>query len=165
MDADGSQLILGTDVLTSPNEAHELERILQELPKAVGKVQRVLADGGYVNADAIERIQGQQHIEAYVAISDEERDARRYDYRPPAERRYKIVKDPRLVAMREKLRSEQGRRIYAKRARTVEPVFGIIKAPLGFRQFLLRGLAKVRLEWDLVCLAYNLKRLHTLAST
>ncbi len=165
VDADGSQLILGTDVLTSPNEAHELERILQELPKAVGKVQRVLADGGYVNADAIERIQGQQHIEAYVAISDEERDARRYDYRPPAERRYKIVKDPRLVAMREKLRSEQGRRIYAKRARTVEPVFGIIKAPLGFRQFLLRGLAKVRLEWDLVCLAYNLKRLHTLAST
>jgi transposase len=164
VDADGSQLILGTDVLSTPNEAHELERIIQEVPEAVGKVQRVLADGGYVNAEEIERLQEQRHIEAYVAISDEERNLRRYDYRPPAQRKSKIVKDPRLVAMREKLRSEQGRRIYAKRAWTVEPVFGIIKAPMGFRQFLLRGLAKVRIEWDLVCLAYNMKRLYNLAN-
>jgi transposase len=164
VDAEGSQLILGTDVLTSPNEANELERIIQEVPEAVGRVQRVLADGGYVNADAIERIQQQRDIEAYVAISDEERNVRRYDYRPPAERKSKIVKDPRLVAMREKLRTEQGRRIYAKRAQTVETVFGILKAPLGFRQFLLRGLAKVRIEWDLVCLAYNMKRLYNLAN-
>jgi transposase len=164
VDADGSQLILGTDVLSTPNEAHELERIIQEVPEAAGTVQRVLADGGYVNAEAIERLQQQRHIEAYVAISDEERNLRRYDYRPPAQRKSKIVKDHRLVTMREKLRSEQGRKIYAIRARTVEPVFGIIKAPMGFRQFLLRGLAKVRIEWDLVCLAYNMKRLYNLAN-
>jgi hypothetical protein len=46
----------------------------------------------------------------------------------------------------------------------VEPVFGIIKSVLGFRQFLLRGLKKVALEWQLVCLAYNLKRLHRMGA-
>ena len=65
--------------------------------------------------------------------------------------------------MAEKIQTPQGKAIYRRRACTVEPVFGIIKAALGFRQFLLRGLSKVRGEWKLVCLAYNLKRLHTLA--
>jgi len=127
----------------------------------VGAVQRVLADGGYVNADGFEGVQ-QRGVGPFVAISDEEQNVRQYDYRPPREVRAKKLKDQRLIAMREKLRSEEGRRIYAKRARTVEPVFGIIKAALGFRQFLLRGLPKVRVEWDLVCLAYNMKRLHSL---
>ena len=64
--------------------------------------------------------------------------------------------------MREKVTSEAGRRIYAKRASSVEPVFGTIKATLGLRQFLLRGLEKVRIEWDLAALAYNMKRLWSL---
>jgi len=54
------------------------------------------------------------------------------------------------------------RALYAKRKQTVEPVFGIIKSVMGFRQFLLSGLTKVSGEWDLVCLAYNVKRLWTL---
>jgi len=56
-----------------------------------------------------------------------------------------------------------GKRIYARRASTVEPVFGIIKAAMGFRQFLLRGMEKVHIEWGLVCLAYNVKRLWSLS--
>ena len=52
--------------------------------------------------------------------------------------------------------------LYKLRQQTVEPVFGIIKSVLGFRQFRLRGRARVSLEWTLVCLAYNLKRLHRL---
>jgi hypothetical protein len=75
----------------------------------------------------------------------------------------KTTTDPVLTAMARKLSSEDGRKIYRQRAQTVEPVFGIIKHVLGFRQFLLRGLTKVAGEWNLVCLAYNLKRLHTLA--
>ena len=55
--------------------------------------------------------------------------------------------------------SEEGNKIYAKRRSTVEPVFGSIKAAMGFRQFLLRGPEKVSLEWTLVCTAYSLKRL------
>ncbi len=64
--------------------------------------------------------------------------------------------------MAEKMRTPEGKATYRRRACTVEPVFGIIKAALGFRQFLLRGLEKVSGEWNLVCLAYNLRRLHTL---
>ena len=161
VDADGSQLVLGTDVLQTPSDANELETAIATVPETIGTVDTILADGGYVNAEAFERIE-KQGIEAYVAISDEEQNIRRYDYRPPKERKPKTVKKPQLVKMREKLQTEEGRKIYAKRAKTVEPVFGIIKAPMGFRQFLLRGLDKVRIEWDLVCLAYNMKRLYSL---
>ena len=69
-----------------------------------------------------------------------------------------------LLAMAAKLKTPAGNAIYRKRACTVEPVFGIIKAVLGFRQFLLRGIAKVSGEWNLVRLAYNLKRLHRLGA-
>jgi len=65
--------------------------------------------------------------------------------------------------MEQKLRSPEGRRRYLRRQASVEPVVGIIKRVLGFEQFSLRGLQKVALEWNLVCVAYNLKRLHKLA--
>jgi Transposase DDE domain len=61
--------------------------------------------------------------------------------------------------MAHRLATQAGRKLYAQRQQTIEPVFGIIKAALGFRCFSLRGLAKVRSEWTLVTLAYNLKRL------
>ena len=99
-----------------------------------------------------------------VAIGREDYQ-RRYDFRtesvlnkPPKE-----PTDPRLRAMKEKLKTPEGRRVYAKRKQTSEPVFGIIKGAMGFRQFLLRGLDKVRGEWNLVTMAYNLKRLFALA--
>jgi len=62
--------------------------------------------------------------------------------------------------MKHRLKTAEGKAKYKLRQQTVEPVFGIIKSVRGFRQFLLRGLEKVGLEWQLVCLAYNLKRLH-----
>jgi hypothetical protein len=99
-----------------------------------------------------------------VAIASEDNNYRRYDYRPPKTRPPKKVTDAGLVAMREKVCSEEGKRIYGKRASTVEPVFGIIKGAMGLRQFLLRGIAKVHIEWDLACLAYNLRRLWRLAT-
>jgi len=61
--------------------------------------------------------------------------------------------------MREKVTSEEGRRIYSRRACTVEPTFGTIKVVLALRQCLLRGLEKVRIEWELTCLAYNMRRI------
>ena len=62
--------------------------------------------------------------------------------------------------MKARLHSERGRRRYRLRQQTVEPVFGIIKEVMGFRRFMLRGFEKVSGEWQLVCLAYNCKRLH-----
>ena len=64
--------------------------------------------------------------------------------------------------MRHRLRTASGCAAYKKRKETVEPVFGIVKAAMGFRRFLLRGLRKVNLEWSIVRLAYNFRRLATL---
>ena len=64
--------------------------------------------------------------------------------------------------MNARLKSDRGRGLYRLRQQTVEPVFGIIKQVMGFRRFMLRGIEKVSLEWELVCLAYNCKRLHRL---
>lgn len=65
-----------------------------------------------------------------------------------------------MELMKHRLKTTAGRAKYKLRQQTVEPVFGITKAAMGFRQFLMRGLEKVGLEWQLVCAAYNLKRLH-----
>lgn len=163
VDADGSQLIVATDVLQTPSDANELVSLIEKVEENAGKVKRVLADGGYVNAGEFEKIQ-ERGIDAYVAISDEEQNVRRYDYRPPKQRKPKALTNSTLLAMREKLRTDEGKQMYARRAQTVEPAFGIIKAPMGFRQFLLRGIEKVRIEWDLVCIAYNMRRMYSLIS-
>ena len=70
-----------------------------------------------------------------------------------------------IEVMRHRLKTRGGKQLYQLHQQTVEPVFGIIKSVLGFRQFRLRGQAKVALEWTLVCLAYNLKRLHRLGAS
>lgn len=165
VDAGGSQLIVGQRISLCASDAGELEPDLGSIPAAVGKPEQVLADCGYVDGEVFERIADQGGPELYVSVHREDAHSeRRYEYRPS--RRIKPPKkitDPRLLAMQEKLRTESGRARYRLRAQTVEPVFGIIKQGMGFRQFLLRGLAKVSGEWTLVCLAYNLKRLQKLA--
>jgi len=145
-------------------------RAVQSLETAdppVGKVQTVLADSGYVNVEAIETVERDQ-VEVYAAVgSAGNHTQRRYDFRPQslteaAKQSTKKVTDPCLLKMQAKLQTDEGKKRYALRKQTVEPVFGILKSVLGFRQFLLRGLEKVNGEWSLLCLAYNLKRLATL---
>ncbi len=162
VDADGSQLILGTEVIRTPSDSNQLKPALESVPKAAGQVERVLADAGYAKAKVFEELE--KKLDLYVAVTGADNSYRRYDYRPPKKRTEKKIKDPRLVAMREKVRSEEGRRIYGKRASSVEPVFGTIKEAMGLRQFLLRGLEKVRIEWDLAALAYNMRRLWVLST-
>ena len=65
--------------------------------------------------------------------------------------------------MKHRLQTKSGKVVYAMRKRTVKPVFGIIKSVMGFRQFLLPGLEAAKGEWDLVCTAFNLKRLYALS--
>lgn len=64
--------------------------------------------------------------------------------------------------MRTRLKTQQGQKIYSKRKTTVEPVFGIIKRVMGFRQFLMRGLENIGIEWDLVTISYNVSRMYAL---
>jgi transposase len=165
VDADGTQLIVGQSVSTCVSDARNLEPGLASIPTVLGKPTTALADCGYANSEVFNRLAADQPaLELYVSVHREDAHAeRRYDYRPPKKQKAaRTIIDPPRVAMAAKLKTKTGRTIYRRRSATVEPVFGIIKHVLGFRQFLLRGLAKVRGEWNLVCLAYNLKRLHIL---
>jgi hypothetical protein len=165
VDADGSQLIVGQRVSTSPGDQVELVPDLASIPATLGQPTAALADCGYVNrAGFAQALQANPKLDLYVSVQSEDAQAeRRYDYRPPDKMKEtrKII-DPALIAMAQKLGTPEGRKMYRRRACAVEPVFGIIKAAMGFRQFLLRGLRKVSGEWSLVCLACNLRLLHRL---
>ncbi len=161
VDAGGSQLILGARVSNCASDRNELVADIEAIPAELGMPGTILADNGYANGDEVAKL-AENGIEALVATAAEGR-RRRHDFRPAkAEAPAKEPKAEWLRAMAAKLASEEGRARYRLRQQTVEPVFGIIKAVLGFTGFSLRGLDKVAGEWDLVALAYNCKRLHKL---
>ncbi len=162
--AEGSQLILAARVSQCAADRHELEPTLEAIPAEAGTPNRVLVDSGYLNGPAWERV-SQRGVEVYGAVrAQASMEHRRYEFRDPEQRSERPFdpKDPQLVAMKEKLETPEGRAIYGRRKCSVEPVFGIIKQTLGFRQFLLRGVEKVGGEWQLVALSYNCKRLDRL---
>ncbi len=156
-----SFFIVACSLSNHPNDKAEAEPTLAALPPALGTPAAAALDNGFwsePNRTALE----ERQIEPYIATGREphhqswqERFAAEPE--PPAEDASPQVK------MAYKLRTEIGQAIYRLRKCTVEPVIGIIKAVLGFRQFSLRGLNPADCEWCLVCLAFNLKRLHTLA--
>jgi transposase len=167
VDAGSSRLIVGQRLTDCASDAGQLAPDLQSIPAAVGAPTAALADCGFADKAVFQRLNAERpDLDLYVSVHREDAHAeRRYDFRPADKiKQPKTIKDPVLQAMANKLKTPEGKTIYRQRACTVEPVFGIIKAVLGFRQFLLRGLAKVRGEWNLVCLAYNLKRLHRLGA-
>ena len=162
VDADGSQLVLGCRVSRSATDRRELVADVDAVPAAVGVPDRVLADSGYASGGEVAELEG-RGMDLLVATGAEG-GRRQHDFRPePAEER--PAKEPKaewIKAMRAKLDEEENRRRYRVRKHTVEPVFGVVKQAMGFRQFLLRGLEKVEGEWCLTMLAYNCKRLHNL---
>ncbi|MGH6904252.1 MAG: transposase [Geminicoccaceae bacterium] len=161
VDAEGSQLILGARISQCASDRNELGANIGAIPAAVGRPQTALADNGYAHGDEVESL-AENGIEVLVATGAEGR-RRRHDFRPAqAGAPTKEPKSDWLKAMAGRLASEEGRALYKLRQQTVEPVFGIIKAVLGFTRFSLRGLDQVTGEWDLVALAYNCKRLHKL---
>ncbi len=159
VDADGSQLVLGHRVSQCASDRNELSADVSQIDPRVGQPSDVLADNGYANGDEVADVQA-AGIEVLVATgrTDTERE---YDFRPPQDAKVPVKNSvPWIVKMQEKLATESGRDKYRLRQQTVEPVFGIVKHVLGFRQFMLRGHSKVETEWCLVMLAYNTKRLH-----
>lgn len=162
-----SRLIVGQRLTDCASDAGQLEPDLQSIPAALGEPSAALADCGFVDKAVFARLGRERPaLDLYVSVHREDAHAeRRYEFRPPEKiSPPKKVTDPVLLAMAQKLRTPAGKKMYRQRASTVEPVFGIIKAALGFRQFLLRGMRKVTGEWSLVSLAYNLKRLHRLGA-
>ena len=160
--AEGSLLVVASDVAQAPNDKQQLEPMLAKtgaLPEELGKAETMLADNGYFS-EANVKACGAAGVEPLIALG---RDAHhqslseRFADAPPA------PENPTPVeAMAHRLQTPEGKKLYAKRKHTPEPVFGIIKSVLGFRQFLLRGLEKVKAEWTLVTLAWNMKRMFAL---
>ena len=87
---------------------------------------------------------------------------RPHDFRLQTGQQAKEPTSDWLREMADKLKTDEGKEQYRRRKQTVEPVFGIIKSVLGLRSFSLRGVEKVKGEWNLVALAYNCKLLHRL---
>ena len=143
------------------SDRRELVADVDAIPSGVGVPARVLADSGYATGSEVERLE-ERGAEVLVSTQAEGR-RRRHDFRPPeAPRPGPVVRAEWIAAMRAKMALPEERARYRLRRQTVEPVFGIVKQAMGFRQFLLRGLDKVEGEWVLVMLAYNCKRLHNL---
>ena len=161
--AAGSLLVVAQNVVQAANDKQQVEPMLDKLaalPPELGQVETLLADTGYCS---------EANVQACVAADIDPLLAMgRQPHHPPLAERFAADPPPPeqptpLEAMAHRLQTREGKQLYALRKHTPEPVFGIIKAALGFRQFLLRGLDKVRGEWNLVTMAYNLKRLFALA--
>jgi transposase len=157
-----TMLIVGTHVSQQTNDKQQVEPMLAELeklPETLGQANALLADTGYFSAANV-RACGEQNIEPLIAMG---RDSH---HEPLAERLAPDAAEPDsddpVVKMAWYLKTREGKARYAKRKCTVEPVFGIIKQVMGFRQFSLRGLEAVAGEWKLVAMAFNVKRMHSL---
>lgn len=157
-----TMLVVGQTVTAAGNDKQQVEPMLERLtalPKALGRVEVLLADAGYCSEHNVEQCRNAA-IEPMIALARESHHLPwqvRFGEPPPL--------DPAagpLETMAHRLKTRDGRNRYALRKQTVEPVFGIIKSVLGFRQFLLRGLDSTRGEWSLVTMSWNIKRLFAL---
>jgi transposase len=158
-----SLLVIATDVVQAPNDKQQLAPMLDkiaDLPDALGKVGELLADNGYFSEGNVNACAA-AGIDPVIAMGRE-------PHHPSLDQRFAEAppppKDPTpLAAMGHRLSTREGKQRYSLRKQIPEPVFGIIKSALGFRQFLLRGLHNVRSEWSLVTMAWNMKRMFVLA--
>ena len=154
-------LVLGARVSVCASDRNELVADVDAIPAAVGRGGS--GTGGQRLRDGQRGVAtGSRGVEVLVATGAEGQ-RRQHDFRP--EPPHPLAKEPQadwIKSMQQKMALPEHRAHYRLRKQTVEPVFGIVKQAMGFRQFLLRGLEKVEGEWALVTLAYNCRRLHNL---
>ena len=158
-----SMLVVATGMAQAATDKQQVEPMLEALaglPAELGRIEHMLGDNGFFSAANVEHCV-QAKIEPLLA-------AGRDGHHPHWQDRF--TEPPPLAEpasavdrMKHRLKTLQGRKLYGLRKQTVEPVFGIIKSVMGFRQFLLRGLAAVRGEWSLVTMAWNIKRMAVMA--
>jgi transposase len=157
------QLIVGQAVTDATNDKQQLMPMVKTMEEQSGqRPQEVLADSGYCSEKNLEQLNADQnperHIMGYIATERQKHD----EYRKPCPRGPLPKGATRVELMKRKLQTKAGKAIYAARKTIVEPVFGQIKHARGFRQFLLRGIDKVRGEWSLVCLTHNILKFYRL---
>jgi transposase len=162
--ATGSMLIVANGLTQAANDKQQLAPLidkLKKLPKQLGRVQRVLADSGYLSEANVEHCAAAK-VEPLIAMKRERHNARWKE---------RFAEDPKappdsasaMEKMAHRLKTKRGKKLYALRKQTPKPVFGIIKSVMGFRQFLLRGVENVRGEWNLVTMSWNIRRMFALS--
>jgi transposase len=158
-----SMLIVTNHVSQQTNDKRELKPAvhkLASLPEELGAATNLIADTGFFSKENIEACIG-HGITPYIAAGREQHN------QSPLERFREPPALPdtadAVTQMKHRLKTVAGKAVYAIRKSTIEPVFGIIKAVMGFDRFMLRGFEAVQGEWNLVCMAWNIKRLHVLS--
>ncbi len=159
------QLIVGQAVTQAANDKEQLLPMMDAVERQSGqRPAEVLADSGYCSEKNLEQLDSEENPErriiGYVA-GDRQKHG---EHRAPSPRGPLPKGATRAAQMKRKLKTKAGKAVYAARKAIVEPVFGQIKQARGFRQFLLRGIDKVRGEWSLVCLTHNILKLYRLCS-
>jgi len=157
------QLIVGQAVTQATNDKEQMTPMMDVIEQQSGqRPEEVLADSGYCsekNLGALESAGNpERRIEGYVATERQKHG----EYREACPMGPLPKDATRVDRMRRKLKTKAGKAVYARRKAIVEPVFGQIKQARGFRQFLLRGIEKVRGEWSLVCLTHNILKCYRL---
>lgn len=144
-----SQMIVANHQGNNASDHGCLIPLLDDVKETLGgQPQRCLADAGYRKEQDFQLLESKA-IDGYISLRREGKKTGKID----------ADQCPATARMAQKLATEQGRQVYAQRKHLVEAVNGWIKHVLGFRQFSLRGLNAVQGEWDLVCLALNLRRM------
>jgi transposase len=150
------QLIVAQALTQQGNDKQQLMPMIERVREQSGqKVEEVLADSGYCSEENL-RQAAREKVDLYVATGKQ-----KHHQPTPSSPRGRIPKSATLVErMKRRLMTKAGQTAYARRKTIVEPVFGQIKQAQGFRQFLLRGVEKVRSEWALVCTTHNVLKLY-----
>ena len=152
------QLIVGQRVTQAANDKQQMVPLIEVVQEQSGqKPEEVLADSGYCSEENLKYL-AKRRMEGFVATEKQKHGERN----EPCKRGPLPKGASRVERMKRKLQTKVGAAVYASRKYIVEPVFGQIKQARGFRQFLLRGLEKVRGEWALVCMTHNLMKFHKL---
>jgi transposase len=150
------QLIVGQAVTQEANDKQQIVPMVETIEQQAGqRPQQLLADSGYCSEQNLAHLQ-KEKVEAYIATDRQKH--RRQEVR--CKRGPLPAGATRVDRMRRKLQTEAGAEVYAARKAIVEPVFGQIKQARGFRQFLLRGIEKVRAEWAMVCMTHNILKMY-----
>jgi transposase len=165
---DEAMLIVGQRVSDAPNDKQQLAPSVAAIsPVVAAQVQAVLVDSGFYSEAAVSAVEHQPEdgaggLTVYAAVEKHSHHKTVADLLPQPEPAAPGPKASAKEIMAHRLQTLAGKALYKLRKQTVEPVFGIIKEVMGFRRFRLRGRAKVSLEWTLVCVSYNLKRMFVL---
>jgi transposase len=165
---DEAMLIVGQRVSVAANDKQELAADVAAIsPVVKAEVKAVLVDSGFYSEAMVRAVEQPNDgtasgLTVYAAVAKQSHHKRVADLLPQPEPEPLAENASAHGQMAHRMKTPTGKTLYKLRKQTVEPVFGIIKEVLGFRRFLLRGWEKVSLEWLLVCVSYNLKRLFAL---